>query len=215
MYRVPPINHKHKICVICEGDEDFCYFKRLIELSVWNERYEFIPKNAHGESNIPSLYSSIYQNDSYEAVLVFCDTDKAPHKQYRLMKKKLVDFHGGSSGSKLIEKIVIFANPCTMQVILLHFGAVELKNQGKKTNSALIEELTGIVDYDAHENQIKELCSKIFRKNYEIMKDRVAMIDKPDTESASTNFIKFINLFESNDIGWIKSTRDYLDKRKN
>ncbi len=117
-------------------------------------------------------------------------------------------------GSKLTDKIVIFANPCTMQIMLLHFGNVELKNQGKKINSAVIEELTGIVGYDAHEDQIKELCNKIFRRSYEMMKERVALIDKPDTEPAATNFIKFINCFESNDVGWIKSTRTYLDKRK-
>ena len=36
MSNLPPINNKHKVCVICEGFEDVQYFKRLMQLDVWN-----------------------------------------------------------------------------------------------------------------------------------------------------------------------------------
>ncbi len=48
-----------------------------------------------------------------------------------------------------------------MQIMLLQFGDVLLKNQGKKTNRAVIEQMTGIQNYDAYEAQIRELCSRI------------------------------------------------------
>lgn len=214
MHKLPQIDHRHKVCVICEGDEDFEYFKRLINLSVWDKAYEFIPQNAHGESNIPSLYSNLYQNDRYEAVLIFCDTDKAPYREYSLLKKKLVEFHGGTTKTSVTERIIIFANPCTMQIILSHFGDVSLKNQGKKTNAALIEQLTGISNYDAHLNQIQELCGKIIRRNYADMKRRVELINNPDTVSASTNFIGFLNQFESDDVEWIHGIKQSLDDLK-
>ncbi len=67
-----------------------------------------------------------------------------------------------------------------MQIILLHFGEVALKNQGKKTNSAEIERLTGIPGYDAHEDQIQELCGKITRSNYSDMKMRAETINFPE-----------------------------------
>ena len=38
--RFPLFSNKHKICVICEGNEEYEYFKRLIFLGVWNKKYE-------------------------------------------------------------------------------------------------------------------------------------------------------------------------------
>ena len=213
MLRLPQIDHRHRVCVICEGNEDFEYFKRLKEIKVWNDVYEFVPQNARGESNIASLYTSIYQNDSYEVVLIFCDTDKAPQAQYQLLKKKLIEFHGGDRRLRT-DRFVIFANPCTMQIVLSHFGDVSLKNQGKKTNADIIERLTGIVGYDAHQEQIRELCGKIYQRSYPEMRRRVALINNPDTEPASTNFIEFLQVFEDADVKWISDIRNYLDKQK-
>ena len=213
MFRLPQIDHRHKVCVICEGDEEFAYFKRLKELAIWNEIYDFVPQNAHGESKIASMYASIYQNDNYEIVIIFCDTDKAPQVQYKLLKKKLIEFHGGDKRFR-IDKFVIFANPCTMQIILSHFGDVSLRSQGKKTNADVIERYTGIVGYDAHQEQIKELCGRIYQRSYAEMKRRVSLINNPDTEPVSTNFIVFLQYFESDDVKWINDIRSYLDKKK-
>lgn len=30
----------HKICIVCEGNEEFKYLKRLIELKVWGSPYQ-------------------------------------------------------------------------------------------------------------------------------------------------------------------------------
>jgi hypothetical protein len=90
-----------------------------------------------------------------------------------------------------------------MQIILSQFGDVALKNQGKKTNSDVIEKLTGVKDYDAHEDQISTICKMINRNNYMSMKARVALINFPDTTSCSTNFSTFIDRFENNEIKWI------------
>ena len=111
---------------------------------------------------------------------------------------------------KAAEKLIIFANPCTMQIVLSHFGDVELKNQGKKTNSAEIEKWTGVKDYDAHEDQIKAICGKIFRRSYSEMRRRVEAINFPDTISCSTNFIVFLERFETEDVKWISSIQKYL-----
>ena len=32
MSSLPPIRSKHRVCVICEGYEDYHYFKRLMDL---------------------------------------------------------------------------------------------------------------------------------------------------------------------------------------
>ena len=163
MSALPPIRRKHRICVICEGYEDYHYFNRLIALNLWDASYSFTTINVKSASNIPARFQNEYQNDRYEIILVFCDTDKEPYREYTLIKDKINSFLGKRKAS---DKLVIFANPCTMQIVLLHFGDVSLKNQGKKTNSAEIERLTGIPGYDAHEEQIQALCGKITRASY-------------------------------------------------
>lgn len=209
MPKRPIIDHKHKVCVICEGYEDHAYFKRLLELNIWNKTYDFIPVNAKSASNIFARFQDAFQNDRYEIILIFCDTDKAPYKEYVLTKKKINDF---LNKQKAAEKLVIFANPCTMQIILSHFGDVSLKNQGKKTNAAVVEELTGIKGYDAHEDQIQALCSQIFRRSYLEMKSRINKINFSDDISCSTNFGIFLDRFETDDTKWISDIQKYLAK---
>lgn len=214
MSNLPTINHKHKVCIICEGNEDYAYMLRLTKLAVWNEKYEFVLKNAHGESNISSLYESIFQNDSYEIVLIFCDTDKAPHKQYKILKEKLCGFHGTKNAKKLTDNIIIFANPCTMQIILSHFGDVSLKKQSERVNADIIEKYTKVKNYDAHEDQINQICSKIYQRSYPEMKERVDKINGLDTEPGSTNFITYLNKFEADNSKWIKDSKNILEKEK-
>ena len=207
MAKLPVLEKKHKVCVICEGNEDFAYFNRLLELHIWDKTYEFLPVNVKSASNIPAKFQDAFQNDRYEIILVFCDTDKAPYREYTQVKQKINSFLGKQ---KAAEKLIIFANPCTMQIILSHFGDVSLKNQGKKTNSAVIEELTGVKNYDAHEDQIKEICGKVFQRTYSDMKSRVAAINFTDTTPCSTNFIIFLERFENEDTKWISSIQRYL-----
>ncbi len=204
MTALPPVRQKHRICVICEGYEDFHYFNRLISLNLWDTSYSFTPVNAKSASNIPARFQNEYQNDRYEIILIFCDTDKEPYREYAQVKDKINQFLGKRKAS---EKLIIFANPCTMQIILLHFGEVLLKNQGKKTNSAEIERLTGIPGYDAHEDQIRELCRKITRTNYPDMRARTETINFPDNVSGSSNISKFLKWFEESDDTWIAEIR--------
>ena len=90
--------------------------------------------------------------------------------------------------------------------MLLHFGDVLLKNQGKKTNSAVIEQMTGIQNYDEHEAQIRELCW-ITRSSYPEMKRRAEEINLPDTVSGSTNISGFLSCFVASDDRWITEIR--------
>lgn len=207
MARLPPLSKTHRVCVICEGMEDYFYFNRLLELRVWNSTYAFFPLNAKSASNIPARFQDAFQNDKYEIVLVFCDTDKAPYREYAEIKRKLNSFLDKKHAA---DKLIIFANPCTMQIVLSHFGDVELKNQGKKTNAAVIERLTGVRHYDAHEEQIKEICSQIFRRSYGDMKRRVEAIQFGDTTPCSTNFYEFLERFENDDTKWLTRLQESL-----
>ena len=209
MSKLPVISQKHKVCVICEGLEEHIYFNRLMLLNVWDSSYEFIPINAKGASNIFARYQDAYNNDSYEMIIIFCDTDKYPYREYSQLKTKLNNFFDKKTVS---QKIVMWANPCSMQIILSHFGTVKLTNQGKKTNSDIIKQLTGVQNYDGHEKQIVEICNRIFKRTYLEMKERLLKEKYDDKESGSTNIVRFLDYFEGYDTNWIIEINKYLEK---
>lgn len=62
MNRLPAILDKHRICIICEGNEEYAYLERLKSLKVWSKKYEFSLDNAGGNGNIPARYQDRYQN---------------------------------------------------------------------------------------------------------------------------------------------------------
>lgn len=123
--RLPNFSSKHKICVVCEGEEEYAYLSKLISLNVWSTQYELTLDNACGNGNIPARYQDRYQNGSFELVLVFCDTEKKPYDQFLGIKEKIDKFHGVMGAS---DRVVIYGQPCTMQIILKHWSDIVLKS---------------------------------------------------------------------------------------
>ena len=60
--KLPKFFDNHKICIICEGNEEYEYLNRLKNLKVWNEQYDISLVNAGGNGNIPARYQDRYQN---------------------------------------------------------------------------------------------------------------------------------------------------------
>lgn len=206
--RLPNIPNKHKICVICEGNEEYEYINRLKELKVWNEQYEISLVNAEGNGNIPARYQDRYQNGVYEAVLIFCDTDKKPYEQYDDIKRKINEFHGIDNAAN---EIIIFGNPCTMQIILKHWTDEVLKSQAKQVNAPLIEKYTRVKGYKGKGNQIKEVMEQITSENYRVMCERLNLLEQNDSIIGSSNFSKIIEWFESEDCDWIGKINEILE----
>ena len=50
--KLPEFFDRHRICIICEGNEEYAYLNRLIELNVWNEQYSISLVNAGGNGNL-------------------------------------------------------------------------------------------------------------------------------------------------------------------
>lgn len=189
-----------KICIICEGFEELEYIETLNKKAVFSSKYDFVLINAKSINTIFARYQQKYQSDSYSIVLVFCDTDKYPSERYLELKRKINEFHDVD----VADDIVIFGNPCTMQIMLSHFAKVKLTSQSKSVNCEYIEKLVGITNYKATEEQRKEFFSKIKRENYEVMKENIARLSNNDEEISSTNFLKFVKCFESEDESWIE-----------
>ena len=206
--KLPKFIDKHKICIICEGNEEYEYLNRLKTLKVWNEQYDISLVNADGNGNIPARYQDRYQNGAYEVVLVFCDTEKKPHEQYVDIKHKINAFHGVDDAA---DEVVIFANPCTMQIIIKHWTDENIKSPAKKVNAPLIEKYTGVANYRGRTDQIKRVMECVTAENYADMCRRVNMLNSDDSVAGSSNFGKFIRLLNDSDSGWIKIINAILE----
>ena len=177
---------------------------KLRSLEVWNAQYSISLDNAGGNGNIPARYQDRYQNGSYELVLIFCDTEKKPHEQYEDIKRKINEFHGAEHAA---EEVVLFGNPCTMQIIIKHWTDANLKSPAKTVNAPLIEKYTGVKNYKARADQIETVMKFITAENYIDMRQRV------DTITGNTNFGKFMKLFESEDSEWLDMLNEELEKQ--
>ncbi len=186
-----------RICIICEGYEEQDYLKRLIDLNVFNRNYEFILINAKSIFNIFLRYQEKYASNSYHLVLMFCDTDKLT--EYKTLKQQINKYHT----KDVANEIIMYGNPCTMQIILSHFIKIKLKSQSKNINAHYIEQVSGIINYKAKDNQRNELMNKINRTNYKTLKENISELEDNDTKCGTTNFLKFISYFESEDSSWI------------
>ncbi|MDE6889810.1 MAG: hypothetical protein K2P45_14440 [Eubacterium sp.] len=207
--KLPQIFTGSRICVICEGDEEYEYLEKLISLEVWSKVYLFQLENAEGNGNIPARYQDKFQNGSCDLVLVFCDTDKKPYEQYEDIKRKINKFHGVENAA---DQIVIYGNPCTMQIIIEHWDDVVLGSHKKKKNAPIIFQLTGIEGYKGRADQRRELFSRITKENYQEMRARIKCLPSDDTVEGSTNFGKFIEHFSTDDDKWIQVINSALEE---
>ena len=206
--RLPKIFKGSRICIICEGDEEYEYLEKLISLDVWSKEYCFQLENAGGNGNIPARYQDKYQNGAYDLVLVFCDTDRKPYEQYVDIKRRINEFHGVENAA---DKIMIYGNPCTMQIIIEHWGDVRLCSNNKKKNAPVIYDLTGIEGYKGRKEQRRKLFSQITKENYQKMRERIKELPLDDIVEGSTNFGRFLVWFSSDDCEWIRVINKMLD----
>ena len=206
--RMPKFLDRRKICIICEGAEEYEYLERLNTLNVWNEQYKVILDNADGNGNIPARYQDRYQNSSYDLVLVFCDTEKKPYEQYVDIKRKINEFHGVDN---VADSVIIYGNPCTMQIILQHWCEEKLKTPSKKVNSSLIQQCTGVENYKGRADQRKQIMEQITLENFGEMKERITQMENDDRIIGSSNFARFIEFLTNEDDGWIEKINTLLD----
>lgn len=199
----PLIKRNIKVCIICEGNEEYAYMKRLCSLKIFAKEYDINCYNAKSITKIFAIYQSKVQEDNYRVVIIFCDTDNEPYNQYRQLKNNIKDYYGISSNNNFPE-IIFFGNPCTMQIILSHFGVIKLKSHLKSHNALDIEKLTGIKNYEANEHQVESIMKKINENNFQTMKNNISTLSINDNDSPSTNFLILINNLSTYSNTWIE-----------
>lgn len=208
MGMLPPFlqeKKQHNICLILEGYEETVYFQRILTFPCFQGTYNIKTINAKTASNIPSYFQAEYAKNVNEIILVVCDKDRQP-EQYQTIMSKL----DGILGPGKAQEIVFFTCPCTLQIILSHFGDVCLTTQAKKAARTDVKNLTGVKDYDAHQDQLDTICGKIFYRSYEEMKQRVAKLSTCPDDIPSTNMLSLFKYLESQDAQWITEINQRL-----
>lgn len=196
-----------RICIICEGYEEFDYLTKLITLNVFSSQYEFTLRNAKGNGNVFSLYQYEYNSAYYDFVMVFIDTDVKPNKDYIIIKNKIKHFHGMSDPLE----VICFSSPCIMQLILMHFSKTQLVTQDKSISSIFIKKyvkMEGV--YRARDDQREAICEKISRENYFKMKRNLKTISNDDRAIPSTNYLYHASNLENENSSWIDKINEEL-----
>lgn len=192
---------KIPICIICEGYEEYDYLTRLAAIGAWrSDIYDVQLINAKSISNLSMRYQDRYMSDAYYMVFIFCDTDLAPYSDFLKLKEKINKFHDSKN---VADEVVIFGNPCTMQIMLLHFDNIMLPSKSKSKNAAVIKKLTGISNYQGHDNQRAALMKLVSKNNLTDMLERVGKLSKEATQKNSSNFSVLLQRLNSKSIRWI------------
>ena len=191
------------ICIICEGYEEYEYLTRLQQIGAWRKDiYAVDLINAKSNGNLAARYQDRYMSDAYHLVFIFCDTDLTPYADFKLLQDKINKFHGNN---KAAGKVIFFGNPCTMQIVLLHFGNVKLLYSNKSKNAPNIEKLTGVNNYHGHEHQRKEIFKQISKKNFAKMLERIQALPEDSAIKNSSNFYGLMQNLNSKSTRWVKS----------
>lgn len=194
-------NNQVSIQILCEGYEEKAYIDKILGMpTIRHDIYYFYPTiNCKSISRIFARFQDIYSQNIAQIIIVFCDADKCSDDFKELLSKIDNCLFGGKPVSS---KVVVFGNPVTMQIVLSHFASVSLTSKSKVKNQPIIQSLTGISHYQAHDEQINEMISQINFGNFNTMKSNLAPISTDVTVVPSSNFLDFLNSIENENLEW-------------
>lgn len=206
---LPPLKDNKKIYIICEGSEEYDYLNQLKILNVWSDVYDITLRDAKGNGNLYPIYQNVYQKGNYDLVVIVCDTEKKPHEQFNDICCKVNSLHACELAS---QHVVMFTNPCTMQVILLHWDtSVRLQTPSKRRSATYIEKYTGIQDYSAKESQRTQLVSNITKESYRNMMNGAKQLGMDAALINSTNLHVFFAQLEQPNTNWIDEINKLIE----
>ena len=61
-------------------------------------------------------------------------------------------------------EVIMFGNPCTMQIISKHWTDEKLKSPAKPVNAPLIKEYTGVENYKGRQTRFRKLWNMLLRR---------------------------------------------------
>ena len=98
-----------------------------------------------------------------------------------------------------------------MQIISKHWTDENLKSPAKPVNASLIKKYTGVENYKGRADQIEQVMKHVTKENYADMRQRISNLESDDSVTGSSNFGKFIELFEAGDSSWIEEINKKIE----
>ena len=190
---------------------------KTLTLPIWEKTYFhiFLPITEHHEVNTEFILHLLSGKDK-EIIVSKADFSTRNMTHFLLtdntkIKKKINNIHGNN---KSANHITIFANPCTMQIILLHFSMIQLSSHKKEDNKVHIKKFTKIGSYRAKQEQRDRLFTTINLENYKFMMSNCKTLPNDDTITGSSNFSIFLDRFSNNDTVWIDEINKVLQEEE-
>ena len=90
--KMPKFFDKHKICIICEGNEEYQYLKRLKDLKVWNEQYDISLVNAGGNGIFQPGIKTDIKMEQMNLCLYFVIRKRNRMSSTKISNEKLTNF---------------------------------------------------------------------------------------------------------------------------
>lgn len=196
---------KLKVKIICEGLEERQYINTLISFGKWNENLLVIPLDAGGINNVYDLFSHEWlKGDGTKFIFILCDTGKE-QKESRKVFLKIREKIDQDYKNHASDKIVVFANPITMQIFLSHFTLPNVIHENKKENQEYIEKVSGVIGYKGRRESISKLMKQIrlAPHSYETMRLNVKLLEGPYLKEGATNASMMFDHLEDDDTSWI------------
>lgn len=210
----------YRIAIVCEGQEEMMYIKALQSLAIFCPIYEIIPVLATsgsddrvgGAGNIPAFFQDCLTKP-FDAVFFLLDVDSHPHQAFEAVRKK-VELVVGPAG---FSRFALYTNPCTLQLMVLHFEKTALISQSKMANRQIVNRIwPKIKRYDAEEWQLEEMSYSFTKENYNTMKANAKTLLNPKKyDSPSSNVVSFFENIEGDDDTWIKNIIQFMKKLQN
>ncbi len=208
--KIPRIDNRIKITIICEGLEEEQYLSKLRSFNRWNEKDLNIKIVNPGGISATYTYLDHDRTSGNKAdyYFIFCDTGDSG-KQSRIdFKEKVIDkINDDYFGKNPSKEIVIFANPCTMQIILSHFKRAHVTTEDIDTIKEYVAKTAGIRAYKKDDLHIKQLMNQINSKNYSAMKRRIHFKSRNYKRKNSTNAYKMFSRLEKKDTKWVSKAQ--------
>ncbi len=204
-YLKPHNYSKSTVTIICEGQEEYYYIKFLDSLCVWSRDINVVPVDAGSIYRIRKKYQLLRSSIRNGLILIFCDAgedeNKESRKEFELIIRMLQQ-----NGCNHPFDILYFANPCTMQIVLSHFGKVHVKYEDKRQNKNLIMKWSKVNDYDGSLSKVRELINAIPKASYQTMKENLSDSNIDYRIPGSTNIIKLLKKLETTTEDTAKNT---------
>lgn len=198
-----------KVDFICEGQEEVCFIDSLLKVGAFNPAYEIFREDAGGFGNVPIYFDRAFQSDDYDAVFAVVDVDRFSNGTFAHVVESLQETLGFPP-----YQIILFTNPCTIQLFLAARSDDVLPNQAKKLFTPYYLSLWqgGKKPYRAHAYQLNKLKNDFSMTDYQAMMRRIKSYSNKPRDLPSTSAYYLLDKFSQPQTKWLD---DIMDKEKN